>query len=276
MRIAELDAAAEAAARARSSCGSPRTPSGWPPRARSSATRVARLRTELDKALDEALASRAASSRCTPPSAAEPCTSSRSGCAAARRELTERIAARGGRRGAAHPGRIRGRCSAARSSSSSASSSARRRRTPTRPRSSFAHAREVAPRGRGAAPCARARPRGEHVRARGRGRARRTARARRRRRRAAARAPARPMRPRARAAATTSSMRALDSRIDELEADVRRRLEDLGADAEAERGVLEARLQELAPALRLDRRPARLRRSSYDVRRLNKHGKGSS
>ena len=40
-------------------------------------------------------------------------------------------------------------------------------------------------------------------------------------------------------------MSALDGRIAELEADVRRRLEDLGADAEAERAVLEARLQEL-------------------------------
>jgi hypothetical protein len=38
---------------------------------------------------------------------------------------------------------------------------------------------------------------------------------------------------------------ALDSRINEVEADVRRRLEELGADAEAERAVLEARLQEL-------------------------------
>lgn len=40
-------------------------------------------------------------------------------------------------------------------------------------------------------------------------------------------------------------MEALDSRIAELETDVRRRLEELGADAEAERGVIEARLQEL-------------------------------
>jgi hypothetical protein len=40
-------------------------------------------------------------------------------------------------------------------------------------------------------------------------------------------------------------MAALDSRIADLEADVRRRLEELGADAEAERAVLEARLQEL-------------------------------
>jgi hypothetical protein len=51
-------------------------------------------------------------------------------------------------------------------------------------------------------------------------------------------------------------MSALDGRISELEADVRRRLEDLGADAEAERAVLEARLQELvrrfdATALRI-------------------------
>ena len=38
---------------------------------------------------------------------------------------------------------------------------------------------------------------------------------------------------------------ALDSRMEELEADIRRRLEDLGADAEAERAVIEARLQEL-------------------------------
>jgi hypothetical protein len=37
----------------------------------------------------------------------------------------------------------------------------------------------------------------------------------------------------------------LDARTGELEADVRRRLEELGADAEAERAVLEARLQEL-------------------------------
>jgi uncharacterized protein involved in exopolysaccharide biosynthesis len=40
-------------------------------------------------------------------------------------------------------------------------------------------------------------------------------------------------------------MAALDERIADLEADVRRRLEELNADAEAERGVLEARLQEL-------------------------------
>lgn len=40
-------------------------------------------------------------------------------------------------------------------------------------------------------------------------------------------------------------MGALDSRIAGLEADVRHRLEELGADAEAERAVLEARLQEL-------------------------------
>jgi hypothetical protein len=38
---------------------------------------------------------------------------------------------------------------------------------------------------------------------------------------------------------------ALDARIVELEADIRRRLEELGADAEAERAVIEARLQEL-------------------------------
>ena len=38
---------------------------------------------------------------------------------------------------------------------------------------------------------------------------------------------------------------ALDSRIADLEADIRRRLEELGADTEAERAVLEARLQEL-------------------------------
>ena len=38
---------------------------------------------------------------------------------------------------------------------------------------------------------------------------------------------------------------ALDGRIEELEADIRRRLADLGADAEAERAVIEARLQEL-------------------------------
>ena len=38
---------------------------------------------------------------------------------------------------------------------------------------------------------------------------------------------------------------ALDTRIVEVEADVRRRLEELNADAEAERAVLEARMQEL-------------------------------
>ncbi|HVP74607.1 MAG TPA: hypothetical protein VMS63_01195 [Gaiellaceae bacterium] len=38
---------------------------------------------------------------------------------------------------------------------------------------------------------------------------------------------------------------ALDGRIADLEADLRRRLEELGADTEAERAVLEARLQEL-------------------------------
>jgi hypothetical protein len=40
-------------------------------------------------------------------------------------------------------------------------------------------------------------------------------------------------------------MTALNSRIVDLEADVRRRLEELAADAEAERAVLEARLQDL-------------------------------
>jgi ribosomal protein S4 len=40
-------------------------------------------------------------------------------------------------------------------------------------------------------------------------------------------------------------LRAADTRIAGLEADVRRRLEELGADAEAERAILEARLQEL-------------------------------
>ena len=48
-------------------------------------------------------------------------------------------------------------------------------------------------------------------------------------------------------------MIALDGRIAELEADVRRRLEDLGADAEAERAVLEARLQRTRTPLRRDR-----------------------
>jgi len=38
---------------------------------------------------------------------------------------------------------------------------------------------------------------------------------------------------------------ALDGHIAELEVDIRRRLDDLGADAEAERAVIEARLQEL-------------------------------
>jgi hypothetical protein len=40
-------------------------------------------------------------------------------------------------------------------------------------------------------------------------------------------------------------MTGLDARIGELESDVRRRLEELSADAEAERAVIEARLQEL-------------------------------
>jgi len=40
-------------------------------------------------------------------------------------------------------------------------------------------------------------------------------------------------------------MAALDGRIGDLEADVRRRLEELSADAEAERAILDARLQEL-------------------------------
>jgi hypothetical protein len=38
---------------------------------------------------------------------------------------------------------------------------------------------------------------------------------------------------------------ALDARINDVESEVRRRLEELSADAEAERAVLEARLQEL-------------------------------
>ena len=42
---------------------------------------------------------------------------------------------------------------------------------------------------------------------------------------------------------------ALDGRIEELEADIRRRLADLGSDAEAERAVIEARLQELVRRL---------------------------
>jgi hypothetical protein len=40
-------------------------------------------------------------------------------------------------------------------------------------------------------------------------------------------------------------LEALDARIAELEADIRRRLQDLGSDAEAERAVIEARLQDL-------------------------------
>jgi hypothetical protein len=40
-------------------------------------------------------------------------------------------------------------------------------------------------------------------------------------------------------------MTSVDARIGEFESDVRRRLEELSADAEAERGVIEARLQEL-------------------------------
>jgi hypothetical protein len=38
---------------------------------------------------------------------------------------------------------------------------------------------------------------------------------------------------------------ALDSRVVELEVEIRRRLEELGADAEAERAIIEARVQEL-------------------------------
>src|SRR5262249_10549400 len=38
---------------------------------------------------------------------------------------------------------------------------------------------------------------------------------------------------------------ALDTGIAELEADIRRRLEEIGADADAERAVIEARLQDL-------------------------------
>jgi hypothetical protein len=37
----------------------------------------------------------------------------------------------------------------------------------------------------------------------------------------------------------------LDGRMVELEAEIRRRIEELGADADAERAVIEARLQEL-------------------------------
>jgi hypothetical protein len=37
----------------------------------------------------------------------------------------------------------------------------------------------------------------------------------------------------------------LDGRMAELEADIRRRIEELGADAEAQRAVIEARLQDL-------------------------------
>src|SRR3954454_235243 len=40
-------------------------------------------------------------------------------------------------------------------------------------------------------------------------------------------------------------LHALDARIGEVESDVRRRVEELGADADAERAVIEARLQEL-------------------------------
>jgi hypothetical protein len=44
-------------------------------------------------------------------------------------------------------------------------------------------------------------------------------------------------------------LEALDARIVEFEAEIRRRLEELGADAEAERAVLEARVQELVRRL---------------------------
>lgn len=50
-------------------------------------------------------------------------------------------------------------------------------------------------------------------------------------------------------------LNALDTRIRELEADVRRRVEELSADAEAERAVIEARLQELLR--RVDATPLR-------------------
>ena len=58
----------------------------------------------------------------------------------------------------------------------------------------------------------------------------------------------------ARARSATSGSRALDGRIAELEADIRRRLEELGADAEAERAVIEARLQELLRRVGIRRR----------------------
>ena len=60
----------------------------------------------------------------------------------------------------------------------------------------------------------------------------------------------------ARAPARRARCGALDARLDELEVEMRRRLEELGADAEAERAVIEARLQELLR--RLDRRAAPL------------------
>ena len=44
-------------------------------------------------------------------------------------------------------------------------------------------------------------------------------------------------------------LHALDARIGEFEAELRRRLEELAADAEAERAVLEARVQELVRRL---------------------------
>ena len=135
-------------------------------------------------------------------------------------------------------------CSASRSSRCSGSSSAPPRRTRTTPRSSSPGSSSRAARMRHAvcresstarSRCSRARrrqcsPSGSRMSAM------------RERNGSSAGSTRRP--PRSSSAATSVSPRSTGD-IAELEVDIRRRLEDLGADAEAERAVIEARLQEL-------------------------------
>ena len=220
-------------------------------RERRAARRLARLRSELDKALGEALAAAQAELE--------------SHAAERRRalhELDDRMRAAGA--GAGRAGRARGgRGGAAHPRPASRTSSRRQVEHMERvvARATTAYAEEAAQQFATVAKAAReeaARRLGreldlavERVRPRGRGRPRRAARARRRRRGAASRAPARRGDEGTRAPAGRVDRRARPA-IADLEADVRRRLEELNADADAERGVLEARLQELMRRLDAD------------------------
>ena len=235
-----------------------------PPRARSCAPRCSACAPSSRRRSRRHSPRRRPSWRRTRRSGDARCTSSTSGCAGASASCWSASSARRSKRRSASRRDSR-TCSAARSSSWSASSQRATVDVLRRGGAAVRGRRQVEPRRRGPAAVARARPRGRGVRARSRGRARRAARTCRRRRRAAARAPARGC-DRALERQRDERLGALDARVVELEAEIRRRLEELGADAEAERAVIEARLQELVR--RLDRRGCALRAADHGLQTI--------